>query len=54
MDFIGDIGGVLDVLIALVGIFMFNYNDHNFNVQKMKLLYKIKPTEELFEGQSKI
>lgn len=53
-DAIGDIGGVLDLLLAVAGVFLYPYNDHNFNVSLMKNLYKVKSTEGFRESKIKV
>lgn len=42
MNFIGDIGGVVDVILLVLGIFINPFQEHSFVMKALKKLYLVK------------
>jgi hypothetical protein len=45
MDFLGDVGGILDLLIRFFGIFLFPLSEANFYLSAIKKLFVFKTSE---------
>lgn len=42
MNFIGDIGGVVDVILIFLGMFIYPFQEHSFKMKALKKLYLVK------------
>jgi len=45
LGLLGDLGGIQDILIAIVGIFVFPYSEFSFNLKAMQKLYLVSTTD---------
>ena len=52
MDLMGDLGGVMDVLIFIGGIFISPYSEFNFNMTVIENLYKVKTPASKWRSNS--
>ena len=51
MGFVGDLGGVLDLIIISLSIFVTPYNSHQYIISIMEGIYKVKSVENIFEKE---
>jgi len=50
MAFIGDIGGVTEIVMLMFGFFVLPFSEFSFNLKAMKKLFLVRTTEQdLFE-----
>ena len=45
LDFIGDISGVGDLFLLVLGIFVVPVNDHNYILEAIEEMYKVKSSD---------
>jgi hypothetical protein len=45
MNLIGDLGGVLELILGIMGLFLVPYNEHNFTLEAIEKYYTLKPIE---------
>ena len=55
LDFLGDLGGVTEVIMLTFGFFLLPLSEHSFIVEATKKLYLAKTTnEKLFQEEGKL
>jgi hypothetical protein len=53
MDLLGDIGGIKDILILIIGIFLRPISSHSFSISSAQTFFKIKTKDdEISRGTS--
>ena len=50
MDLIGDLGGVMDLIIVIFGLLLYPYSQYSYNLEMQRCLYKARTNDnEMFK-----
>jgi hypothetical protein len=45
LDLLGDLGGIRDIVIAIIGIFLFPYSEFSYNLKALRKLYLVETVD---------
>ena len=52
MDLVGDLGGVIDLIIFVFGLFLYPYSQYSYNLEMQRYLYKARTNDvKLFKPE---
>lgn len=51
MDLLGDIGGIYELIIGFMGVYMYLISHYSFNLLAIKKMYLVKTKENLFQNK---
>ena len=46
LDFLGDLGGILEIILITFGLVMYSVSEHSFHMQSMSRLFKARTHQE--------
>ena len=49
LDLLGDLGGVCEVIVGVLGIFLFPVSEHSFIIKASKIVFLAKTNKDIFQ-----